>query len=325
MKKLINVLVFISLITSCSKKTDPAPVPIPVILPDTLSMGWTKINSLPNEFFTDIFFTDSAKGYATSSKGIYKTVNAAVSWTKINTVLNSVNISAANSNRVCFVNNASIPFVTQDGGTTFQTTSYIAPGGGVGFADCFFSSTNSCYLSSVKFIWKSTDGGSSFDTVYNFQNLSNFSSLFFLDDQTGWIIRSEGLYKTIDGGNSWNLLLPKSNGYGAMDFVSSTIGYSSLSDDTVPVVTISKTSDGGVSWQIVFQAPNQAEYVDIDFVNTTEGYICSGNRIYKTVNGGNTWLPVVALGNARILEIHFTDANHGWACTTDGTVVKLAQ
>ena len=183
MNKLISTLFIIILISSCSKKKDATNNPPVVILPDTLSAGWAKITSLPNESFTDIVFADNNTGYATSNNGIYKSINSGVNWAKISAEPGMINMSVANPNRACFVNQGDRPFITQDGGTSFQSTQYITPGGPPGFRDCFFSGTNTCYLSSGIYIWKSTNGGVSFDTAYNFQNSSSESIMFFLNDQ----------------------------------------------------------------------------------------------------------------------------------------------
>jgi len=48
-----------------------------------------------------------------------------------------------------------------------------------------------------------------------------------------------------------------------------------------------------------------------------------GTRIYKTTDAGTTWSVVVALVSASIMEIHFTDAGHGWACCADGDVLRF--
>ena len=50
-----------------------------------------------------------------------------------------------------------------------------------------------------------------------------------------------------------------------------------------------------------------------------------GSYVYKTINGGNTWTKEVVLPNKLIIEVHFRDAQHGWACGTDGVILKFVQ
>lgn len=318
MYHLIRVVVFViiclSLATSCSKKNDS---PAPVVLPDMLTAGWTKITSLPKTDFRDIFFPDNLTGYAAGGQGIYKSSDGGINWTNINTVNYEVNIVAANSNRVCFVGNGPRPYISQDGGNSFDSTSYTTAGGGTpGFNDCFFSSLNTCYFSSFQYIWKSVDGGATIDTIFNFGVSSSSTSLFFLNDQQGWIMRNEGIYKTVDAGANWALTTSLNTTFGSICFTDQDNGY------YIANGAIYKSIDGGTTWQSVF-VPALGDFGDIDFVSMTEGFFCMGNRIFKTTDAGASWTQVAALGNEQFVEIHFNDATHGWACTTDGVVLKF--
>lgn len=230
-----------------------------------------------------------------------------------------VSIGAINADRACFVNNDYPVFVTQNGGTTFSQSSYVYPGGGtIGFYDCFFTDVNNCYFSSNQFAWKSLDGGLTADTIFHFPTVSSTSSLFFLNDTEGWMMREDALYQTTDGGHSWVVDTTLNNGYGSIDFVDSNIGYFSYYG------TVNKTTDAGLTWLPIYQT-GTVTYTDIDFVNANEGYIGFNNKISKTTDGGSNWTVVVALGNEFVSKICFTDASHGWACTSDGVVIKYVQ
>lgn len=330
MIRLFPLLAVMVIMYSCSKKNDVVmpPVPPPVaVFPDTLTAGWSKINSLPQENFTDIFFTDNNNGYATGQSGIYKSVNAGIFWNKISNDYN-INIAAAGNNRACFVNNLNTVFNTQNGGSTFQSIVYNAPGGTVTFEDCFYSDMNTCYLVSGKYIWKSTNGGILFDTVFNFQSSVPIASLFFLNNNIGAVMRSEGIYTTGDGGFSWSIGLNLSNATGALEFTDAATGFCAVVQNNSGISEIYKTLNGGNTWQSMFQTGSQNgaySIPDIDFVSATVGYFSHTNRIFKTTNGGATWSQVIGLGNRSVTEIHFTDANHGWASTTDGTILRFLQ
>lgn len=320
MKNLFRLLMLVFIISSCSKNNGTGNGTTGPLLPDTLSTGWTKITSLPKENFTDIFFVDNSNGYAVSNNGIYRSTNAGDEWTKLTatTATNFVAVAASNINNACFVN-ASFPvFVTQDGGNSIINSIYPYPGGGnVNFSDCVFSDGSTVFFSSNEFLWRSIDAGITLDTIYHFPNVSATSSLFFLNDQQGWVMRQDGIYKTTDAGTTWNRDTTLLTAYGSVDFIDTDNGYFSNYG------TVNKTTDGGLTWQTVFQSSFQV-YLDLDFIDTNEGYFNLGNKIYKTSDAGNTWTPVVALGNQVISKIHFTDVNHGWACTSDGTIVRYA-
>ena len=316
MNNLYAAFFILAIFTSCSKKND---APVAVVLPDTLSAGWTKITSLPKENFRDIFFPGNTTGFAVSAHGIYKSNDAGNNWAKINADSNIYNIGAGDNNTACFPENSGITLATQDGGTTFSNSSYPAPAAGIpSFTDCFFSSAATCYITSALYMWKSTNRGLSLDSIYYFQNRSLANSLFFLDDQRGWVLRQDGIYRTTDAGNAWDLIKYLTGAYGSVQFLDNDNGYFSNYGE------ISKTTDGGINWTPVFESPLQ-DYADIAFINVNEGYFSLANRLYKTTDAGSTWNVVAALGNENFTEIHFTDAAHGWACTTDGVVLKFIQ
>lgn len=52
-----------------------------------------------------------------------------------------------------------------------------------------------------------------------------------------------------------------------------------------------------------------------------------GPYIFKTTDSGNTWTKVVAVASSTpyLMELHFTDANHGWACGSNGMILKFDQ
>lgn len=322
MRTLLFIVFISTLIISC-KKEGNSDVPNPVSPKDTLTAGWSVLTAgLPTENISDIFFTDNLNGFATGATGIYKSVNGGVFWSKKKELFNPVNIAAANSNRACFINLSDTVYVTQDGGASFQTTRYFTPGANVSFEDGFFSSLNTCYLTSKKYIWKSVNGGITYDTIYNFPIPQGYNSLFFLNDATGWVFKSDGIYKTGDGGLSWNLSKAFNMATGAVEFTDLNTGFAVASENNS--VSVFKTTNGGSTWQVIYQPLLFTNNLsDIDFLSSSVGYFSMENRIYKTTDGGSTWNVVVALVNRNFVEIHFNDLNHGWASANDGTIVKL--
>jgi len=89
--------------------------------------------------------------------------------------------------------------------------------------------------------------------------------------------------------------------------------------------SIEKTVNAGASWNKVFTCTSRF-YHDIHFVSANVGYITDGPRIFKTSDGGNNWTKVVALASIsnELVELHFTDVNHGWACG-GGAILKYSQ
>ncbi len=202
MSKLFYITFLILLLFSCGKKTDslpPDPPPV-VVMPDTLSAGWGKVSIGTSKTVSDIFFADNSNGYVCGQDGIYKSTNGGANWTLLNSTAVPSNIAAANASRACFVDETEKVFLTTDGINIEQTAAtQLNPQ--PSFKDVFFSSNNICYLSSVQYLWKSINGGASFDTLYNLKNnISDGNFLYFVNDLTGWINRMGNVYKTTDGG-----------------------------------------------------------------------------------------------------------------------------
>lgn len=130
---------------------------------------------------------------------------------------------------------------------------------------------------------------------------------------------ANGLYKTTNGGVNWQLISTTSFDFsfgGNVFFYDANTGYAA---DTIRV---GKSSNGGTSW--VVQKTLPPIYHDIHFVSNDIGYLTSDNYIFKTTDGGATWKNEVVLQNPGIkfYELHFTDANHGWACSENGLILR---
>jgi photosystem II stability/assembly factor-like uncharacterized protein len=323
MKFYLHLLVVIYVFASCSGGPNGDPVPEPpvlpsVVLPDTLSTGWsTAVPPSSTEIYSDIFFADNNTGYLIGGSNAYKSTNGGLTWFKLFSAGHDVgfgHIAAANANRACFVGSKLTTFITQNAGSTIDSTDYSY--NGEIFQDGFFSSANTCYLSSETSIWKSTNGGTNFTRIFSFGGGSHFSTFSFLDDNTGFISNSYGIFKTTNGGVAWtkirnlNLSRPES-----IQFLNATTGF--YSDENA----LWKTTDGGTGWTKIYEIPAGVgtSFNDMDFIDSNVGYFVAGRLVLKTIDGGAHWEPVIRSGSL-LIEIHFTDATHGWACGANGKV-----
>jgi photosystem II stability/assembly factor-like uncharacterized protein len=190
---------------------------------------------------------------------------------------------------------------------------------------------------------------------------NNIGDIYFTSPSTGYLKTPNGLYKTTDTCNSWQLYYPGDiMGLYFYDNNAGNIIAGGFSNDSSLT-----TTTGGVSWQhggllgigssnnqfysvLQFVDANHgwfdvgpelskttnggATWVssipvgdtlsDINFFNATTGYIGTLKNIYKTTDGGGTWQRVCKLGDGEIIEIHFIDENTGWACGSYGNSGK---
>ncbi|TMI92542.1 MAG: hypothetical protein E6H06_13710 [Bacteroidetes bacterium] len=283
---------------------------------DTLATGWKHIFFVDPANLEDIFFINNT-GFTISPTNIYKSVDGGNNWTRLNeTAPNFMNIGMGSENNAAFVVAPNFILSTHNAGTSFDTA-ILADNH---LTDIFFVGSSIAYAAG-KSIWKTTDGGVSWTKLHTFTTDSTgYKSLYFLNEQTGWVIRKDGLYATFNGGAGWNKV--PTNGFdfsttGNVFFRTSTTGF--ITDQN----SFGKTNSGGASWTKTFTGT--PTYHDIHFVTDTIGYITDGTRIYKTTDGGSTWKTEVFLVDRPLVELHFTDVDHGWACGSDGTILKFNQ
>ncbi len=262
-------------------------------------MTW-QIVSTPNLLtIYDLYFADSQTGWACLGNGkIWKTTNGGNSWTQVAT-------STTNAFHGMFFADAK--------------TGWAAGGGAVS-----------------RVLHKTTDGGNSWIS----QNLPPGTSLmnvFFIDKLTGWAVGMNGsILKTTDGGESW-----LSQNSGCTEWLESLYFKDASTGWVVGETSILQTNDGGATWSSLGEFSGWIE--DVYFVDDLHGWaigaisgvlsksidgsgtidISGGtSKIWKTMDGGNTWSEEVWPVGSWLLSAVFTDLNSGWAVGSRGSILK---
>ncbi len=146
-------------------------------------------------------------------------------------------------------------------------------------------------------IIKSTDGGDTWNTIRDV-NGRWLKGAFFIDADKAFAVGSKGtIIKTTDGGNNWTPVNSPVNDveFNAVYFINSTTGFIVggnyvMFDTLTSQRTILKTTDGGANWNVILNEPG-GWLTAIDFIDQNTGYIAGdGATLYKTGNGGNTWV-----------------------------------
>jgi len=210
---------------------------------------------------------------------------------------------------------------TQDGGRSWDTR---LTGWFYDVRDIWFISKDIGFAS-VDFgaLFKTTTGGRTWSEV----NLSTFgfstrvSDMVFFNDQTGLMTTNNGLGKTTNGGQSWSLV-PASPSGQQIEFVDANVGFM-YGDFT----TFSKTTDGGSTWEYLFNVPT----------NSVSGLVKTNNKIYLVAKDsyqshdserllavssdeGTTWTTVSRFTHKSLYRMKFTDGGRGLITGEDGIV-----
>jgi photosystem II stability/assembly factor-like uncharacterized protein len=319
MKKILLILpIPILVFLSCAKDKNESQVSPPAS--DTLSAGWEKIPINDSVGFLDVFFINNT-GF-TASTNIFKSTDGGDSWSTLPLPSEAVstpifNLTMGSTMNAIFISPTQL-VVTHNGGESFTTKASPDPT----LTDIFFTDSTVAYAIGNS-VWKTIDAGDNWTKLYDFARPGGWSSIFFTSGQTGWVSKKTGVYKTLNGGIDWqrtNTDTFNLDQGGAIFFLNTDTGYISNN------ISIEKTVNGGASWNKVFTCTTST-YHDIHFVSANVGYITDGPRIFQTSDGGNTWTKVVAMGSVTnsLIELHFTDSNHGWACGGKGNILKFNQ
>jgi hypothetical protein len=144
----------------------------------------------------------------------------------------------------------------------------------------------------------------------------------FINRDTGYIVLSNSILKTTDGGVNWNETMVNDSALLLnLYFVNSQVGYLCGSTYTLNRPTVYKTTDGGQSWsqQIIYDS--YATGLSIYFIDENKGFMGSSGNFYQTGNGGETWINLEYMaGNFN--SICFSSPGTGFVTGSSGAIMK---
>lgn len=265
-----------------------------------LNAQWTPVAFPGTDNLVKVSFMSPNVGFAATrnfdlntSSPLLKTLDGGISWDSI------VYPIPANRTRELI----SVQFVDQNHGYIMGQT----------------YDTTMVFPISESFVLKSTDGGGSWADVT--PSLTLFSPRFyFTDADNGVVAGTEELYHTTDGGISWDSIPVPNIGPFSLSFGTANVGYAA-GFELSPSQTawISKTTDGGTTWNNVSIAPTNSNLIRTSFfIDADHGYVFAENNNYilYTADGGQTWTQnSFTLGPA--LDAWFVNDSTGYCIVED--------
>lgn len=176
---------------------------------------------------------------------------------------------------------------------------------------------------------KTIDGGETWTNVALDPMLVNdFESVYFIDNQKGFIGGAEVLLKTNDGGISWSMPEVNHDFFGFPLLVNEIVFTDPLngfftavyeySGDGFGIPTFSfifKTNNGGENWEPIYSSDvlQEHKFNSISFPSSDLGFVCDENNIFKTNDAGVTWELIYSEPYPRIYPVvYFFDNNLGF-------------
>ncbi|MDI9358263.1 MAG: YCF48-related protein [Phycisphaerales bacterium] len=163
---------------------------------------------------------------------------------------------------------------------------------------------------------KSTDNSW---TAYQFDRYTDINDIFFVNQNVGYLACAIGrIYKTIDGGNTWQL---SNTNVSVNDVLSSVYligdtGFIGGVDGTGAIPALYSTIDGGQSWiSIKDQLPiimNFYNIASIFMVNDTVAYFAGNNGAYRTIDGTTSINYLGSTNGYNIKRIYFYNQDQGY-------------
>jgi len=190
----------------------------------------------------------------------------------------------------------------------------------ISFSNAFIMNNNTFVLARSG-LYKTTDGGDTFQELENTSSLSGFvTGIYFFDTNNGIICKSGVIYATSDGGLTWAPTYDALSGHYEIQFTSTTVGYLAGGSTNGGVAggffthgELHKTNDGGRTWyEIENVIIEKAQIRAMDFISDSIGYFTTieGN-LYATQDGGSTWQ--LRASEYYFLDLVFITENLGYA------------
>jgi photosystem II stability/assembly factor-like uncharacterized protein len=277
---------------------------------------WVAINNSTSQSDINCFAVDPKDSriiYAGTSQHVLKSTDGGSSWAnKVIPIegINSIVIDPFDNHTIYYASSQNIYKSTNSGNLLRQSNNGIIMTDVHSLAiDPVENST--VFAGTGHGLYKSSNGGSRWSSVSS-ELISDVDAIAIDPVNTETIYVGTwgvGVYKTSNGGSSWirtksDLVIDGRIMCLAVDPTNHLTIYAGTPGGLV------KSSDGGTSWNIVYNSGTEVYSIVIDSNNSQTVYIGTVNGMYKSSNGGNSWvLSVNGMPRVKVYSLAIDPSN----------------
>jgi photosystem II stability/assembly factor-like uncharacterized protein len=304
---------------------------------------WESIPSPTNHFLRSVHFTDSLYGWSVGDSGtIIHTTNSGMDWSfqdsKTENKIVDVFFLNRNLGWALSWNITSVPFGT----VILKTTDGGENWNGEPYRDENLFMQTILYLDSLNgwmggkphaFV-RTSNGGINWEQVEIDTAVFAFfpvASIKFFNDQIGFAsggaFEAAGvMWRTTNGGDLWfviDALEAPPDPIHEFHIIDSLNIIGVGGDFELFGVGITRSSDGGLSWQTE-NLGILGVAIDIEFRSNNEAWVSlgGGRNFLYSLDVGSTWIQIPTPDSTTIIDLIFPDSLHGFAVGKEGAILK---
>jgi photosystem II stability/assembly factor-like uncharacterized protein len=263
-------------------------------------------------------------GWAVGDRGTIMKTTGGTTWSNVTPSAgyfgySYYGVSLIDSSHVVIVDEFGNLFATADGGTNWSDGT--AGSERTLLRVAFYDSTHGIAVGKSDNIFVTSDGGATWTHEYGtLEGEPDLKAVTWADATHAWAIgASQQTFSTSDGGLHWSSAWEPDSGMESIRFVGTQLGWAAGDRGTIVA-----TTDSGENWSEQLSLGAGFQFNGVDFTDQDHGWTAGWQRssddttysylIYSTADGGSHWsrrsIPTVS---GELQNIHFLDANHGWA------------
>lgn len=291
-------------------------------------------------------------GFPFIGDGIYKSIDAGLTWSHLGLsaqyIVSKIVIDPSNTNNIYaatmglpfYKNNDRGVYKSTDGGVTWSQSLFVNDS--TGAIDLLINPVNTQILYAATWnrirnnhqtlvagpdagIYKSIDGGTSWTKLTNGLPTVDISRIGLTMSGSNpnkvWAVYTdntidlEGIYKTDDGGLTWNQINDPGPGImGGFGWYFGRIEVNPVNDNELWLCAVDMwhTLDGGANWTSAWQTSSpHADKHDIVKVFANIWIMATDGGLYKTTDGGVSWNDIDLIPNNQFYRIAYNPHNPG--------------